>query len=126
MYDKKSRSYVERETQEVSEAFYAEDGRFEIPELLKEETLFAFIERLARWFEEAYDDRQKRERKARKLGDWLEERALKNFLDFIRKNSRLLPKIETVTGVWTNRVGGSLSAPVLSHHRTYGTVYGGS
>jgi hypothetical protein len=24
------------------------------------------------------------------------------------------------------RVGGGLTAPVLSHHRTYGTVYGGS
>lgn len=85
-YDKKSHSYVERETQGVSEAFYAEDGRFEIPEPLKKESLFAFIGRLARWFEKAYDARQKRERKARKLGDWLEERALKSFLDFVRKN----------------------------------------
>ncbi len=29
-------------------------------------------------------------------------------------------------GARANRVGGSLPAPALSHHRTYGTVYGGS
>ena len=26
----------------------------------------------------------------------------------------------------TNRVGGGLAAPVLSHHRAYGSVHGGS
>lgn len=53
-YDKKSCGYVERESQEPSEAFYSEDARFEIPLPLKGEILFDFIKRLARWFEGAY------------------------------------------------------------------------
>jgi hypothetical protein len=52
-YDNKSRKLVERESKESTEAFYAEHGRFEIPSPLQEETLLAFIERLARWFEDA-------------------------------------------------------------------------
>lgn len=32
---------------------------------------------------------------------------------------------ETLENIW-NRVGGGLAAAVLSHHRTYGSVYGGS
>jgi len=48
-YDKKKRGYVERETREQSEAFYADDGRFEILEPQQEETLYDFIVRLYRW-----------------------------------------------------------------------------
>lgn len=85
-YDKKSRKYVERETKKPSEAFYAEHDQFEIPEPLVGETLYNFIVRLARSFEEQHDKHQKRERKERQLGDWLEERALKSFLGFVRNN----------------------------------------
>lgn len=84
-YDKKSYSYVERESQEPTEAFYAEHGKFEIQEPQEGQKLYDFIVRLARSFEERYDEHQKCERKERKIGDWLEGRALKSFLDFIRK-----------------------------------------
>jgi hypothetical protein len=33
---------------------------------------------------------------------------------------------EFVTGEPGNRVGGGITPAVLSHHRTYGSVYGGS
>ncbi|HCJ84185.1 MAG: hypothetical protein A2Y28_04920 [Chlamydiae bacterium GWC2_50_10] len=84
-YDKKSRSFRERESKKPSEAFYVDHGRFEIQEPLKGETLLNFILRLSRLLEEEYDEQKKCERKERKLGDWLEERGLKSFLDFIRK-----------------------------------------
>jgi hypothetical protein len=41
--------------------------------------------RLARSFEDVHDTYQKRSRKDDKTGAWLEERALKSFLGFIRK-----------------------------------------
>jgi hypothetical protein len=85
-YDKKSRSYIEREAQNPSEAFYTEHDKFEIEEPHLGEILYDFIVRLARSFEDQHDEHQKRERKKRELGDWLEERALKSFLDFVRKN----------------------------------------
>jgi hypothetical protein len=84
-YDKKSRDYVERESLKPSGAFYAEHDKFEVQEPLLGETLYDFIARLARSFEDQHNEDQKRERKERKLGDWLEERALKSFLNFIRK-----------------------------------------
>lgn len=84
-YDKKSRSHVERESQH-SETFYAEHDKFDIPRALEEEMLYDFIARLVRSFEDQYDKHQKCERKERNVGDWLAERALKSFLDFIRKN----------------------------------------
>lgn len=84
--DKKSRIWVERESQKPSGAFYAQHNKFEIQEPLKDETLYDFIVRLAQIFEDQYDDLQKRERKKREQGDWLEERALNSFLDFVRKN----------------------------------------
>lgn len=83
-YDKNIGGYIEKESQETSAAFYAEDDRFEIIEPLEGETLFAFTARLAQLLEEQYTKQQKRERKERKFGDWLEERAIKSFLDFIR------------------------------------------
>jgi hypothetical protein len=79
--------YIERESKQSSEAFYAEHDRFEIQEPLNGETLYEFIIRLARSFEDAHDRHQKRARKDLKIGTWLEERALKSFLDFIRKNN---------------------------------------
>ena len=83
-YDKKSRGYVERESQQPSEAFYAEHDKFEIQKPLNGETLCEFIVRLARSFEDAHDRHQKCERKEHEIGNWLEERALKSFLDFTR------------------------------------------
>lgn len=85
-YDKKSRNFIERESQKASETFYAEHDKFEIQEPLARESLYDFIVRLARSFEAQHDEHQKNERKERKIGDWLEERALKSFLDFVRKN----------------------------------------
>ncbi|MBF8262840.1 MAG: hypothetical protein HW387_505 [Parachlamydiales bacterium] len=85
-YDKKSRGYVERELKALTETFYAEHDKFELPEKPKDESLYDFIVRLARSFEDRHDERQKCELKERKIGDWLEERALMSFLGFIRKN----------------------------------------
>jgi hypothetical protein len=85
VYDKKSRGYVERESLKSSEAFYAEHDQFKIQEPRKGEPLCDFIVRLARSLEKEYDERLKRERKKRKRGDWLEERALDSFLDFVRE-----------------------------------------
>src|ERR1041384_4788047 len=36
------------------------------------------------------------------------------------------PQVSASCRAHTHRVGGSLAAPVLPHHRTYGYVYGGS
>lgn len=85
-YDKKSRNYVERESRISTEAFYAEHDKFDIKKPLNGESLYAFIVRLARSFEDAHDRDQKCERIKPEVGDWVEERALKSFLDFIRNN----------------------------------------
>jgi len=85
IYDKKSRNYIEHESQKPSAAWYAEHDKFEIQEPLMGETLLDFIVRLARLLEEEYDEQKKCDRKGRQLGDWLEELALKSFLGFVRK-----------------------------------------
>jgi len=54
--DKKSRGYVEKETQDPSAAFYAEHDKFEIPEPPIGETLYDFIIRLARSFASSLTD----------------------------------------------------------------------
>ena len=73
VYDKKTRSYREMESKEPSNAYYAEDDRFDIEKPSKDEKLLDFIVRLACIIE---DDGK---------GHRLEWRALKSFLDFSRR-----------------------------------------
>lgn len=73
-YDKKTRSYREVKSEEPSDMYYVADERFDIEKPSKDETLLNYIVRLARSVEE---DGQ---------GHRLEFRALKSFVDFIRKN----------------------------------------
>jgi hypothetical protein len=73
IYDKKTGSWREIESKELEDTYYAEDNRFDIKKPAKDETLLSFIVRLARSIEDGGK------------GHPLEWRALKSFLDFIRK-----------------------------------------
>ncbi len=73
VYDKKNRKYEEFESKEPSDTFYATDNRFDIEKPAEGETLLDFIVRLARSIEDSG--------KGPRLG----YRALKSFVDFIRK-----------------------------------------
>ncbi len=72
-YDKKRGENEEFESKEPSDAYYATDDRFDVEKPSKDETLLDFIIRLAR----SLEDNGK--------GHRLEYRALKSFIDFIRK-----------------------------------------
>jgi hypothetical protein len=73
-YDKKSGKYLERELKEPSAAYYVNNDRFEIRAPLEGETLLDFILRSARSVEDIGE------------GHPLGWRALKSFLDFMRKH----------------------------------------
>ena len=74
VYDKKTGSWRETESKEPTDTFYAADKRFDIKKPVKDKTLLSFIVRLARSIENGG------------RGHPLEWRALKSFLDFIRKH----------------------------------------
>lgn len=71
-YEKKSHSYHKVPSQELGQMYYAEDDRFAIEDPCEDETLLAFINRLAK------------ESEKRGKGHPLHWRALRSFLDFIR------------------------------------------
>jgi hypothetical protein len=71
-YDKKNHQYREMPSKELGQTYYVDDDRFAIQEPHANETLLAFIVRLAREVEDTGK------------GHRLEWRALKSFLDFIR------------------------------------------
>lgn len=73
VYEKKTQTYLEVESKEPSDTYYADDDRFDIEKPAQDELLYNFIVRLAHSIE---DDGQ---------GHRLEWRALKSFLDFLRK-----------------------------------------
>ena len=71
-YDKKTHQYLEVQSQEQGEMYYANDDKFEIQEPYDEETLLAFMIRLGQEFEKSGK------------GHRLEWRALRSFLGFLR------------------------------------------